>query len=262
VARWKVFTGSWWESGLVWGAISLFLAGVSFALAGKYQLAHWLLGFAWLTGSLGFARAFARVRPRKARIRRTIVAAVFLAIAVRWADVRATPGVTVGPRHAKYPASTHRANFIYAVRNHLDDHVYSIEMKLRLYGASFQDFTFDIPEGSRKPASEGSKFADMEGVGCRDQDGNGIVLIWIYRMAPGSTREVSATHNDDVDTKVDATISYYTTEPLPRMDDVTQASGTIHADEKMTCNGGIGFWLDPNAPPRHFTFSGQKHAGS
>jgi hypothetical protein len=77
-------------------------------------------------------------------------------------------------------------------------------------------------------------------------------MFWIYRMEPGSTREINITHNSNSHAIIDSKVTYFTSKQVPRTADRTKATGTFHFDEQLTCNGEITFQLtlpSAAAPP-------------
>jgi hypothetical protein len=122
---------------------------------------------------------------------------------------------------------------------------------------SSADFSFDIP--FPKPVIEGSRLADIQGLRCTDRNQRAVVMFWISRMEPHSTREISITHNIDSPAVIDSNVMYFATKPQPRRGDLAQATGTFNFDEPLTCNGDILFQLaspiselihDPSPPQR------------
>jgi hypothetical protein len=148
-------------------------------------------------------------------------------------------------------------NRAFVIRNNKkESDVYSVQLKLRMSdGSFFDDFSFVIPVGSRKPIIDGSEIADIPAARCLDSKGRPLAIFWIYRMQPDSTREISVTHRTKSAATIDAKISF-TNIPQPRMDDATKGQQDIHIDEKVTCNGLLSFWLDPTRPPRSIDVSG------
>jgi hypothetical protein len=167
------------------------------------------------------------------------------------------PGITVNPKRTVFDGSMEHENRAYVIRNKTDTDVYSVQVKLRMSdGSFFDDFSFVIPAGSRKPIIEGSQIADILAVRCLDSKARPLAIFWIYRMAPDSEREIGVTHRTKSAATIDAEISSFTNTPQPRMDDAARGQQDIHIDEEMTCNGLISFWLDPTRPPRSIDVSG------
>jgi hypothetical protein len=154
-----------------------------------------------------------------------------------------TLDVIVEPEHVTFDPSVHQANYIFSIRNKRDGYIYAAEMKLKMYGAAFDDFAFDIPPNSRKPVLEGSGVADIQIAGCIDRQGNGVALVWAYRIDPKSFREITATHTIDSKAVVDARIVSYSIDPVPRIGDVTKASASFKIDEPLKCDHALMLWL-------------------
>jgi predicted NAD-dependent protein-ADP-ribosyltransferase YbiA (DUF1768 family) len=75
-------------------------------------------------------------------------------------------------------------------------------------------------------------------------------VFWVYRVEAGGQREITVTHMKKSGASIDAAPSYYTRVPQPRFDDPTKAKAVFRADQPMSCDAALGFWLDPSRPPR------------
>jgi hypothetical protein len=165
------------------------------------------------------------------------------------------PEVIVSPRKVKFPAEPLQ-NFPFAVKNKTDDYVYAIQVAIKFQKDSpLTAYSFDVPFSTRKPPIEGSKFADIVGVQCIDVGGRPMAVFWIYRMAPGETRELSVTHRIASMVNADAVVATFSKIAISRMDDVAQFTQNFRVTEPMMCNGAYSYGLDPNTPPRKFTIT-------
>jgi hypothetical protein len=161
------------------------------------------------------------------------------------------PTVMVDPTKVLYDAQVHREFFTFLVRNQTDSYVYTVQLKLRMpIGSSQNEFSFDLTPDSRKPIVEGSPLADIGGVRCESSlDHRPIAIFLIYRIEPHGVREVKVTHDVDSESRIDASVTTFSMISPPRTDDIKTMFGNIHIDEKMACNGCIGFFVDPNHLP-------------
>jgi hypothetical protein len=159
------------------------------------------------------------------------------------------PEIIVDPSHMPFEAGE---VYSLTVKSKVDFNAYSVQLKMKLSQFSSADFSFDTP--SPRPILEGSALTDIQGLRCVDRNKQAVVMFWIYRMEPGSTREINVTHNSNSHAVIDSKVTYFTSKQVPRTADKTKATGTFHFDEPLTCNGDITFQLPtaltpPSSPP-------------
>jgi len=246
------------------GAFSNYLQARGFVSVGAARI---FLGISLLAGIVLIVvavMAFA-AKDRAVKIALGIlVLLVFLGGFETWAIIngpKRIEAVTVDPQHFSFDGSLHKETYSLFVRENAGMEAYSVQVKMKFAQKSSSDFTFDTP--SPKPIMEGSPLTDIQGLRCSDHSGHAVVMFWIYRMEPHSTREISITHNSDSTAAIDSNITYFTTKPVPRTGDRIHATGTFHFNEPLTCNGDIMFQLptppapadsSPRPPPQQVTF--------
>jgi hypothetical protein len=154
--------------------------------------------------------------------------------------------IAIDPAHLTFDASLPRENFGINVRNKTDSDAYAVQVKMTFSQKTSSEFSFDIP--APRPIIEGSLLADIQGLRCVNRVQRPVVMFWIYHIEPHGTREISVTHTVDSRANVDSTLTYFTSQPVPRRADKAQSTGTFHFDEPLVCNGDITFEAKPPAP--------------
>ncbi|MGA2272771.1 MAG: hypothetical protein ABSH00_04390 [Bryobacteraceae bacterium] len=158
------------------------------------------------------------------------------------------PAVVVEPNRISFDGSIPQEMLQFIVRNETDSFTYEVQLKLKLSkGSWFDDSTHNIPVGSFRPIIEGSTLSDVRGLRCVDRKQQPTMVIWIYRMEPHGIREINVIHKQSSHAAIEAAISYFTRTPAPRMGDPTQATGTYHFDEPLSCDGH--FAVESTPPP-------------
>jgi hypothetical protein len=241
---------AWYERNLFSWTSRLAASIVLTVVAAMKHDLRWLLVLAWLL-SIVAASSIAKAVGKRRYLLTLLVAVMtgggFLKLYF-WLEPEK---VTVQPRHVAFDASEERENFLFTVGNRAENDLYSVQLKLKLSdGSLFDDFSYDIPTTSRRPIIDGSEFADITGLRCIDSRGRSLAIFWMCRVDGGGKREITVMHRGKSVANIDATVSYFTNTPQPRLDDPTRAKAAFRADEPMKCNAALSFWLHPSRPPR------------
>ncbi len=248
----------WFKENPFWGGIggfiALLLTGVGFAVSGHQFLGRLLIVLAWPWAAFTLWLTINGLNNIKgwriaARIA-MLIAVALLGWSVDRFIVRSQPAVIVAPRTVKFDGSIPRENYPLTVQNVSDSDQYTIRLKMRMpLHSSFEDFSFNIPQESRKPIIEGSVLADIAFIACSDKDARPLMIALIYRMEPHTSRQISITHNLEFPTDVQTEIAY-TDIPQPRTDDPGKMVAGFVVDEHMICKAAFSFGVGQDTNPR------------
>ena len=233
-----------------WPAYLEFAFGILVEVVAMTQGMQWLTlvsAFLFWLAVVDFTKGWDR---RKSFVRG--VAAIVLICGAGLFIWLISPRVAVNPSVLRFDVKVPLETFSFNIKNNKTIDIYSVQLKVTFDPpAQYEEFSYGISLASRKPIIEGSKTADIGGIRCPDSSGSSIAIFDVYKMQPDESREIILTRNRNSPAVVRGQIIYHTTEPQPRIGDVSKRAYSFHIDEYMDCTRGqsIYFWLDPDHPP-------------
>jgi len=149
--------------------------------------------------------------------------------------------LNVSPTNVRF-ADRGAAGQTYSFRltNRSDKDLYASQLKLRIHSRmlSGKDFLIYIPTASRKAHAEdvvgAQPFADIQGLLCHDSYQRPVFSIFVFRLAPHESREITITNGRAGSAKVGATTGFFSTTPQPLNANGNADSTPFHSDEVLS----------------------------
>jgi hypothetical protein len=140
--------------------------------------------------------------------------------------------------------------------NRSDKDLYASQLKFRIHSRTLvgKDFLIDIPAASRKAYGEGvvgaQRFADIQGFLCHDSYQRPVFSIFVFRLAPHESREITITNGRAGSAKVGATTGFFSTTPQTLNVNGNLDSASFPSDEALSDCQSFGFLgLIVGSPP-------------
>jgi hypothetical protein len=134
--------------------------------------------------------------------------------------------------------------------NRSDKDLYASQLKFRIHSRTLsgKDFLINISTASRKAYGEGvvgaQRFADIQGLLCRDSLQRSLFSIYVFHLAPHESREITITNRRPGSAKVGATTGFFSTTPQPVNAGGDFVSDPLRSDEVLSDCQPFGFLVD------------------
>ena len=159
--------------------------------------------------------------------------------------------LSVSPTNVRF-ANGDAAGQTYSFRftNRSDKDLYASQLKFRIHSRplSGNDFLINIPPASRRAYGEGvfgaQRFADIQGLLCRDSYQRPVFSIFVFHLAPHESREITITNGRAGSAKVGATTGFFSTAPQPLNVSGDFVSDPFRSDEALSDCQSFGFLVD------------------
>ena len=159
--------------------------------------------------------------------------------------------LNISPTNVRF-ANTAPAGQIYSFRfsNRSAKDLYASQLKFRVHSQrlSGRDFLIGISPASRKAYGAGGagapRFADIQGLLCRDSFRRSLFSIYVYHLAPHESRDITITNRRAGSAKIGATTGFFTTSPQPPGGSGDFVSGPPGSDEALSDCQPFGFLVD------------------
>jgi len=226
----------------------LFMLGVE--MTGNYAVVQYAFWGTWLTSSVLVYLSLNIITPFSRKFW-TGVAAVILGAGLLGLYDYLCPSVTLNPSQVKFSPPERGSGAIsqgyrFRIQNRTDDDLYGVSFLVKVHSAAidFAHLRFEVPTSSRIPFDEGTsigrKFADIEGMECKDEKGYPVFMLSIAHLDPHGSREFVLTLLND------AAESLAPSSTLPSKLDIpgkgtilttAQISGLTHNSQVLTRPG-------------------------
>jgi hypothetical protein len=165
------------------------------------------------------------------------------------------------------PAMFSGQTYSFRFTNRSDEDLYAAQLKFRIHSQTLsgKDFLINIPTASRKAYGEGGieaqRFADIQGLLCRDSDQRPVFSIFASHLAPHESREITITDGRAGSAKVGATTGFFSTAPQLINVNGNLVSAPFRSDEALSDCQSFGFLVDAHGPEGMYWFNegGKRH---
>ena len=157
--------------------------------------------------------------------------------------------LNISPTNVRF-ASTAGETYSFRFSNRSDKDLYASQLKFRVHSQrlSGKDFLIDISPASRKRYGAGGtgsqRFADIQGLLCRDSFQRSLFSIYVFHLAPHESRDITITNRRAGSAKIGATTGFFTTSPQPPGGSGDFVSGPPGSDEALSDCQPFGFLVD------------------
>jgi len=160
--------------------------------------------------------------------------------------------LSVSPSNVRFrdTASSSGQTYSFRITNRSDQDLYDSQLKFRIHSQALsgKDFLINIPTADRRAYAGGGtgarRFADIHGLLCRDSYRRPLFSLFVFRLAPHESREITITNSRVGSAKVGATTGFFSTSPQPLNVNGNSASASFRSDEPLSDCQPFGFLLD------------------